>query len=124
MSEKEEKILYMCTHGEENLDKASIPFVLANGALAMDIKATVILQGQGVYLAKQGFAQHVMDGGGFPPINKLLNEFMELGGLLKVCVPCLKARRIDESDLVAGAETTAAGALNVEAIEADAVFVY
>lgn len=124
MSEKEEKIMYFGTHADDDPEKAAMPFVMANAALAMDVKAVVILQGQGVYLAKNGFADHVMDGGGFPPLKKLLTDFLELGGELKVCVPCLKARNIDESDLVPGAQTTAAGALNVEAIEADAVFVY
>ena len=49
---------------------------------------------------------------------------MELGGELKVCVPCIQSRNIEESELVEGSQTTGAGALNVEAIEADAVMVY
>jgi uncharacterized protein involved in oxidation of intracellular sulfur len=49
---------------------------------------------------------------------------VELGGKLKICVPCIKSRNIEESELVEGAQITGAGALNVEAIEADAVMVY
>jgi len=124
MTEKVEKIMYFGTHADDDPEKAAMPFVMANAALAMDIKAIVVLQGQGVYLAKKGYADIVMDGGGFPPMKKLLKEFLELGGELKVCVPCMQARNILESDLEDGAETTAAGVLNVEAIEADAVFVY
>ena len=97
---------------------------MANAALAMDIQATIVLQGHGVYLSQKGYAENVLPGGGFPPIKKLLDEFLELGGKLRVCVPCIKERNIPESDLVEGAETTAAGAVNVAAIEADAVFVY
>ena len=42
-----------------------------------------------------------------------------------VCVPCIKERNIDEAtDLIEGAQTTAAGALNIEATESKAVFVY
>jgi uncharacterized protein involved in oxidation of intracellular sulfur len=51
MSENEEKILYVSTHGEENLDKATVPFVLANAALAMDTQATVVLQTNAVVFA-------------------------------------------------------------------------
>jgi hypothetical protein len=36
----------------------------------------------------------------------------------------MKIRNIEESELVAGSKTTAAGALNIEAIEANAVMVY
>ncbi len=42
-----------------------------------------------------------------------------------VCVPCIKERHIDEAtDLIEGAQTTAAGALNIEATESKAVLVY
>lgn len=124
MSEKEEKILYMCTHGDENLDKASIPFVLANGALAMDIKATVVLQANAVVFAKKGFAQTVPASGGFPPMQKLLADFQELGGTIQVCGPCIKDRGISPAELIDGATVTAAAQVNIAAIEADAVFVY
>jgi uncharacterized protein involved in oxidation of intracellular sulfur len=121
---KAEKILYIDTCAGDNPEKASMPFVMACAALAMDIKATVVLQGNGVYLAQKGYVDKMLPGGGFPPMKELLASFLELGGELKVCVPCIKERHIDESELVEGSQTTAAGALNIEAIEADAVMVY
>jgi uncharacterized protein involved in oxidation of intracellular sulfur len=125
MTEKQEKIMYFCTHASGNTEKAAMPFVMANAALAMDVKAIVVLQGEGVYLAKIGYAQNMCPPGGFPPIAKLMEDFLELGGDLRVCGPCIKKRNIDEaSDLIEGAQTTAAGVLTVEALESDAVFVY
>ena len=121
---KEEKILYIGTCAGDDPEKASMPFVMACAALAMDIKATIALQGNGVYLAQKGYVDKMLPGGGFPPIKELLASFLELGGDLKVCVPCIKERNIDESELVEGFQTTAAGALNVEALEANAVLVY
>ena len=123
--DKQEKILYMCTCGRENSEKAHIPFVLANAALAMDIDATVCLQGNGVYLARKGYTDTMLPPGGFPPLSRLVREFLELGGHLLVCVPCIKERNIDEGlDLIEGSQTTAGGALNVLAMECNAVFVY
>ena len=124
MTEKEEKILYIGTCAAENSEKAHMPFVMANAALAMDVKATIVLQGSGVYLAKKGYVDSMPPGGGFAPITELLQIFLENGGKLKVCGPCIKERHIEESDLVEGTEITAAGALNVEAMEAKAVFTY
>jgi uncharacterized protein involved in oxidation of intracellular sulfur len=125
MTEQEEKILYICTTAGDDPEKAAMPFVMAIAALAMDIQATVCLQGNGVYLARKGFTDNMLPPGGFPPLSKLLTEFVELGGKLLVCVPCIKQRNIDEdNDLVPGAQTTAAGALNIEAMESKAVFVY
>ena len=124
MDEKQEKILYIATYAGEDPERASMPFVMANAAMAMDIKVTLVLQGNGVYLSQKGYVDHVMRGGGFPPIKDLIRDFIELGGELKVCVPCIKERNIDESELIEGVRTTAAGALNLEALEAKAVMVY
>ncbi len=124
MSEKEESILYINTYAGDDAEKAAMPFVLGCAALAMDIKATIILQGNGVYLARKGYVDTTLPPGGFPNLKKLLADFLELGGALKVCVPCIKERHIEESDLVDGAETTAGGEVNVMAIAADAVLVF
>jgi len=124
MTEKEEKILYITTYGGEDPEKAAMPFVMAGAALAMDIKATICLQGNAVYLAKAGYVDTMLPGGGFPHMKKLMSDFIELGGKMLVCVPCIKERNIEEKDLISGAETTAAGAVNIEALESDAVLVY
>jgi uncharacterized protein involved in oxidation of intracellular sulfur len=125
MTEKQEKILYIGTNAGENPEKAAMPLVMANAALAMDIEATVCLQGNGVYLAQKGYVEHLPKPGGFPPVKELLDTFIELGGKLLVCVPCIKDRNINEDDeLVEGAQTTAGGAVNLEAMQADTVFVY
>jgi uncharacterized protein involved in oxidation of intracellular sulfur len=124
MAEKEKRIFYIGTRADDDPEKAAMPFVMACAALAMDIKVTIALQGNAVYLAQKGYAEKVLPGGGFPPMKELLVNFIELGGELKVCVPCIKSRNIEDSELVEGSQTTGAGALNIEAIEADAVMVY
>ena len=124
MSEKEEKILYTGSYGGEDPEKASTPFVMANAALAMDVKATIVLMGHAVYLAQKGYVDTVLPGGGFPPLKELVANFLELGGQLKVCIPCIRGRDISESDLVEGAETVMAAAVTVEALEADAVMTF
>jgi len=122
--EKQEKVIYFCTQGGENPEKASIPFVMGIASLAMDIEATVVLQGNGVFLAQPSYLKHIPQGGEFPQMEKLVTDFMELGGKLVACVPCMKDRNLEKSDLLEGVELTAAGKLVVAAIEADAVLVY
>lgn len=124
MSEKEEKILYTASCAGEEPEKASSPFVMANAAMTMDVKATVVLMGHAVYLAQKGYVDTVLPGGGFPPLKKLLEDFLALGGQLKVCVPCIRGRNIDESDLIEGAETIMAAAVTVEALESDVVMTF
>jgi uncharacterized protein involved in oxidation of intracellular sulfur len=124
MSVQQEKIMYICTCSADQPEKAHVPFVLANAALAMDINATIVMQAEGVYIAKKGYADTMPPGGGFPPMKELLVSFMDQGGKMLVCSPCIKERNIDESDLIEGASVTAAGSVNLEAIESDAVMVF
>lgn len=124
METKTEKILYITTIGPENPDKAAFPFVLANAALAMDLEATIVLQSNAVHLGKVGVADTMPAAGGLPPMKKLLADYLELGGKIMVCGPCIKWREIEESQLVAGAKVTAAAQVNLAALAADAVLVY
>ncbi len=119
-----EKIVYFCTHGGDDAEKASICFAMACAAIALDVDTTVALQGSAVYLAQKGYIEHVPATGGFAPLTKLMADFMELGGKLMVCKPCIQDRKIEESDLIDGTEVTTGGALNMLALEADAQLVY
>ncbi len=124
MAEQEEKLMLICTHAIDNPEVAAIPFAMAVASMAMDVKATIILQADGVYLAKKGFIETMPKPGGFDPFTKLMSDFMDLGGELRVCAPCIKDRNIEESDLIKGAKIIAGGQLVNMALEANAVFTY
>ncbi|MBU4276863.1 MAG: DsrE family protein [Proteobacteria bacterium] len=123
MSEKTEKIVYISTNGGENPEKATLPFVLANAALAMDVEAVVALQGPAVTLAKGDCLNHVF-AAGLPPLKDLVKSFLEQGGRLMVCVPCIRERKIEEADLIEGSELMAAAKLTQEILSANATLVY
>ncbi len=122
MAEKE-KIVYIVTHGAEDPERASFPFMLANAAQAMEVEAVVALQGTSVFLAKKGFLDHV-SAAGLPPLKGLVDNFISQGGKLLVCVPCIRERKIEESDLIEGAAAIAAAALTQEILTANATLVY
>jgi len=121
--EKTEKIVIFATHGPEDPEKATLPFVMGNAALALDVEATVVLQGTGVILAVKNCYVHVF-AGGLPPLKELVDTFIELGGRILVCGPCIKERQITEDLLVDMAEVSAAGKVVMAALEADAVLNY
>ncbi|WP_316979611.1 DsrE family protein [Shumkonia mesophila] len=124
MSEaKKEKILYIATFAGEHPEKATLPFVLANGALAMEVEAVIALQSTAVYLAKKGYLDNVF-AAGLPALKDLVKSFLDQGGKLLVCVPCIRERKIEESDLIQGARPVSAAALTQEILEANATLVY
>jgi uncharacterized protein involved in oxidation of intracellular sulfur len=122
MADKE-KIVYIVTHGAEDPERATFPFMLATAAQAMEVEAVVALQGTSVFLAKKGFLEHV-SAAGLPPLKDLVTRFVNEGGKILVCVPCIRDRKIDEADLIEGATTTAAAALTQEILSANATLVY
>ncbi len=118
-----EKMVVIATHGVDDPERATLPFVAANGALAMDVKATVILQGSAVMLAMKGVNEHVF-AAGLPPLKDLMDNFTKMGGALLVCTPCIKERRIAPEMLVEGAKPIAAARLVQECLEAKATLNY
>lgn len=117
-----EKIVAIATHGPEDPERASLPFVVTNAALAMDVPATVVLQGTAVLLAQQGVGAHIF-APGLPPFSTLLQSFLDQGGKLLVCTPCVKERKL-EDHLVPGGELVAAARVVQECLESSAVLSY
>ncbi len=122
MAEKE-KIVYIVTHAGEDPERATLPFMLATAAQTMDVEAVVALQGTAVFLAKKGYLDHV-HGAGLPALKDLMQTFLDEKGKLIVCIPCIRERKIDESDLIEGAKPGAAAALTQEILSANSTLVY
>ena len=118
-----EKMVYIVTHAGEDPERATFPFMLATAAQAMDVEVVVALQGVSVFLAKKGYLEHVA-AAGLPALKDLVGKYLEAGGKLLICTPCIRERHIEESDLIQGAELIAAARLNQEILSANATLVY
>ena len=118
-----EKIVIIATHGGEDPERASLPLVIANAALAMDIEAVVILQAAAVTIAKKGCYEHIF-APGLPALKDLMDSFIQLGGTLLVCMPCLNERKITIDMLVELAQPVKASGVVTEGLEANATLNY
>jgi len=118
-----EKIVYILTHGADDPERATLPFVMANAAQVMEVEAVVVLQASAVFLATPGCLSHVF-AAGLPPLKQLVDSFIQEGGRVLVCTPCIKERHIEESELIPGMKPTAAGALVQEILTANSTLVY
>jgi predicted peroxiredoxin len=97
----------MVTHGAENSELATIPFVMAVTAQASDVDVLMGFQGNGVMLTVKGMVDHVA-ASGFPPLKDLLKTYTEGGGKIYVCGPCVGSRKIAQPDMVEGAALSSA----------------
>jgi len=108
------RLLFHCTHGRDDPERATLPFIGASVAAASGQEAIVLLTVEGAWLAKQGYAESVA-AEGFPKLAELLPAFVEGGGVIWACSACTTPRGITENDLVPGATIVGAAAI-VEAV--------
>jgi predicted peroxiredoxin len=73
----------------------------------MGAKSIIALQMTGVYLALKRFAEHV-HAAGLPPLQELVDIYVQEGGTIWVCSPCMKARKIKVADLIPGTKVVTA----------------
>lgn len=106
------KLMLSITHAQDNTDKATVGFVVANASVASGVETVVFLSTEGVYLSQNGYADDIHEDG-FAPLKQLMADFAEFGGIIWVCSPCFKKRDLDEDNLVEAA-TIVGGAKAVE----------
>ena len=92
------KFCVSLTCGQDNTDKATVAFVVANAAVASDKDTLVFLNIEGVRISQQGYADSIHEEG-FAPLKELVENFVKAGGKIYVCAPCFKKRKLDESKL-------------------------
>lgn len=119
----EEKLVIMVTHGPEDAELATIPFVMAGAAVASDVEVIMGFQAEGVRLVQQGIAEKI-EAPEFAPLGKLVEDVRSLGGKFLVCGPCIKSRQIPAEGLIEGAEVVAAARFVAEITSATNSLVY
>ncbi len=121
---KNENIVYVLTKGTDNPEMVLIAFTHAVGALTMDVGAKLVLIGPAVNLAQKGVDKHVKFEG-LKPMDELLANFLDMGGELYLCTPCVKGRGYDEkTELIEQAKPIAAAVYTQMLLDASAVVSY
>lgn len=102
-----EKILVNATYGTDDVERATVPFVVASASAAADNETVVFLTAKSVHLATKGGADGVQVKG-YPAIADLISATVENGGKLWVCPACAGANGITADDLIEGASLVGA----------------
>jgi uncharacterized protein involved in oxidation of intracellular sulfur len=102
------KVGFVVRHADDEPETATLPFMIANGALAMNAEPVVILQGEGVRLGVKGYAERV-SAEGLPALEPLLAALLDSGYRIMVCGPCMELRGYSEDDLRDGVFVGGAG---------------
>lgn len=120
MSEEKQKLVYVLHEAGERAEKILTAFAVANIGVSMEHDVTIIIFGEATRLAYKGYAEtvHALER---LPLDRLMRDFLDHGGRILVCLPCIKSRKVDTSMLIDGVEATTGTVVNDEFLEADKV---
>lgn len=103
------KVMLHNTHGKDDVERATLAFLVGNAGLTAGQDVTVLLTVDGVWCATQGYTAG-LQADGFAPLSELVQKFVDNGGSLWVCGACAKPRSIAPEHLIAGAQLVGAAA--------------
>lgn len=104
------EILIQGTHGADDSEKATLPFIVGNVAATADRDTVVFLTSEAVRLATRGYADDVVFAS-HPPAGRILADFVANGGRVWACGACTGPRGITSDDLVDGVTVVTAANL-------------
>src|SRR4029453_8285225 len=102
------------TRGKDDVERASLSFLVGNVALNSGQEATVVLTIEGVWVATKGYTGG-LQANGFDPLSDLIAKFAAGGGRSWGWGACAQPRDVTQEHLVEGAQIVGA-ATAVEAL--------
>lgn len=109
------------THGRDDPERATLPFIVANVAASADQEAIVLLTIEGVWLATKGYADDIHHEG-MQPLGEVLASLLANGGQVWACGACTKPRGITDEHLIDGAQIISAADVVAELVGGTPIF--
>jgi len=108
--ESNKMIIFSTVDPKKDPEKSSMAFAIGVTALASEVEASMFFTLDGVYTVVKDYAKDVPSEGYFPPLQELLEAFIENGGKLFICQPSMIKRKVKQEDLLEGVEVVSAPA--------------
>lgn len=111
----DEPLLFPCSHGPEDPERATVPFIAAATAAASGQPAIVVCTVEASWL---GLAEHVADVAedGMPRVADLQRQLVAGGGEIWLCSACTTKRGITADEGLVEGATIVGAATIVEAL--------
>ena len=125
MSDDEESVLYVMTHGLGSPERCATPFFLASTAAAMDLETGIYFTMNGPQLLKKGVAETIgPKGEEGQKLAFFIDQALDCGVSLYVCQPSLDLNDLSADDLIDGVKMIGGASFNDMAMEARAVVTF
>ena len=119
------KIVYVISRDPiKEVENVSAVFAQALTALAFEDEVEIFLMDEAVTIAKKNGISKDVKFTTFEPITEMLENYLEMEGVLYVCHPSSDARGIHAEDAIEGAEFVNASKILTSGKAADALFTF
>lgn len=106
MSTQTQKFLINCRDGANDVERATISFILAVTA-SKTAETAVFATSDAADLCVKGGIENMV-ANGYEPLPDLVGAFLHNGGKIWLCPACAKAKGITQNDLIDGVEIAGA----------------
>lgn len=94
-------LLFPCAYGEDDPERAIVPFIAAATAAVSGQRAVVVCTIDAAWIGVPGVAERI-ESDGLPALSDLLRRLVEAGGQVWLCSACTTKRGITGDDLAEG----------------------
>lgn len=110
MSQEPRELVVLVTRGSDH-ELSSVAFTIACGGITSGLKVTAFLTSSSVDLVRRRALDltHVPP---LDPLKALVHDFMQRGGRVIACPPCVKARGYTPEDFIDGVEIAGASVIH------------
>ncbi len=106
-----ELMLFPCSHGEDDPERAIVPFIAASTAAISGHEAKVVCTQDAVWIGVPGVAER-LESEGLPALADLARQLTEAGGEVWLCSACTTKRGITgDQPLIDGATIVGAATI-------------
>lgn len=110
MSESSKELVVLMTRGADH-ELSSVAFTIANGGITAGFKVYAFLTSSAVDLVRKR-AVDLTQVAPLDPLKKLIDDFVQRGGTVWACPPCVKSRGYVQEDFIDGVVIVGASALH------------
>jgi len=117
MNDQTRELVVLMTKGADH-ELSSVGFTIANGGMTAGLAVSVFLTCAAVDLVRRRAVDSTQVNP-LEPLKALIEDFLERGGTIWACTPCVKARGYGQEDLIEGVAIAGASVMH-ERIKAGA----
>jgi predicted peroxiredoxin len=119
------KVVYVISRDPiKDTENVSAVFAQALTAISFDYECEIFLMDEAVNIARKGGIKDDLKFSTFEPITMMLQNYLDMDGVLYVCHPSSDARGFHEEDAIEGATFVNASKILESGKNADVVFTY